>query len=184
MIHPHGYWSEVSEANTHACDTKLCDAIIKTFEVETAIYIGCGDGAYTKRLNGAFISCIGVDGNPMTSKLSDGFCNVMDVSVPQMIGRYDLVLSLEVGEHIPKKFEQIFIDNLCRASKKWICLSWGVVGQPGYGHVNCQNNEYVINEMQKRGFKYDKKKSDYLRKNCNFEWFKHTIMVFYDTSDK
>lgn len=177
-IHPHGYWLEISKDNEHVCDVPLCDAIIKTFKVKDAIDVGCGGGEYTMRLNKALIATVGFDGNPLTPSLTNGECFVRDFSEPTNIGKFDLVLSLEVGEHIPKEFEQIFIDNLCNASKEWICLSWGIIGQPGYGHVNNQSNEYIILEVEKRGFLFNEKITKYLRKNCTFDWFSHSIMVF------
>jgi hypothetical protein len=178
MIHPHGYWLEISESNKHCCDHGLCDAIIKMFKVRTVADLGCGDGAYTFAFIRAGVDCKGYDGSPLTQELTSGLCDIIDLTEHIKIGRYDMVLSLEVGEHIPQEYEQIFIDNICNASKRWVCLSWGIPGQPGYGHVNCQTNQYIILEMQKRGFKYDKVKSNILRKNSSFEWFKNTMMVY------
>ena len=178
MIHPHGYWLEVQGANTHICDQSLCDAIIEMFPVESAIDIGSGDGAYTRNLINAGIKCKGFDGNPETYKISSGLCNVRDFSQPVRLGKFDLVLSLEVGEHIPRKYEQTFINNLCRASQHWICGSWGVEGQTGYGHVNCRNNDYIIKEFKKRGFKFREDLSEIIRNKSTLEWFHNTIMVF------
>jgi Glycosyl transferase family 2 len=180
MIHERGYWLEIDEPNTHTFDKLLCDEIIKSFEnIETAIDIGCGDGRYTRNLIDHGINCKGFDGSPLTPKLSGGLCGVKDFSESVDIGTFDLVLSLEVGEHIPPQYEQVFIDNLCKAARKYLCVSWGIVGQPGYGHFNCRNNDYVIAEMQKRGFIFDEKTSMRLRSASTFPWFKNTIMVFY-----
>jgi hypothetical protein len=178
MIHPHGYWLEINETNTHVCDNPLCEAIIKMFKVKTAVDIGCGDGAYTQNFIDSGINCCGFDGNPLTYKLTSGLCNVMDFSQPVIIGKFDLVLCLEVGEHVPKEYEQTFINNICKASKKWICMSWGVPGQPGYGHVNNQSNDYIRCEIKRRGFNYRDDLSNKLRKKSTFEWFANTLMVY------
>lgn len=179
MISNKGYWLDKSETDTHDCDIPLCTEIIKLFrEEKTFIDIGCGAGGYTKRLIQAGYDCQGFDGCPLTPEITDNVCKVADFADPQDLGVFDVVLSLEVGEHIPKEYEQIFIDNLVRASKKYIVISWGVVGQPGIGHVNCQNNDYVIAEIEKRGFIFDKKKSEQLRKKSTFPWFANTVMVY------
>ena len=73
------------------------------------------------------------------------------------------------------KYEQIYIDNLCNASKKDIILSWAVEGQGGDGHVNCRNNDYVIKEMSLRGFMLDIELSRFLREKCTSWWLKETI---------
>lgn len=182
-IHPKGYWQDIDEPNKHLCDKGLALAIVQMFKpfVKTAVDIGCGDGSYTKILIKNGINCQGYDGNPITPQLSGNLCKVMDFADPQDIGQFDLVLSLEVGEHIPKRWEQIFINNLCRASRKFICMSWAIEGQAGFGHFNCQNNDYVINEMAKRYFVYCPKASMVLRESSDkkvFPWFANTILVF------
>lgn len=87
-------------------------------------------------------------------------------------------MTLEVGEHIPKDFEQIFIDNVCRNTNSKVLMSWATVGQSGDGHVNCQNNNYIIEEMNSRGFNYDKEATLELRKTAKLYWFRKTLMIF------
>ena len=180
MIHQHGYWTEKSETDLHACDESLCNAIIEIFNKKlTIVDLGCGNGAYTKRFIEAGFDCRGYDGSPLTPEISGGVCGVLDLSEPIDIGVFDMVVSLEVGEHIPAEYEQIFIDNICKSSKKYVLLSWGVEGQPGVGHVNCRNNDYIIKEMERRGLRYNKIDSDYLRSKSTFPWFANTVMLFY-----
>jgi hypothetical protein len=75
----------------------------------------------------------------------------------------DLVISIEVGEHIPKEFEQVFIDNICSHTNSKLILSWAIVGQGGDGHVNCQNNDYIIAKLKEKGFEHDEYNSSVLR---------------------
>jgi len=179
MIHERGYWLSKAETNTHDWDRPLASELVKMFKTSaTIVDIGCGNGGYTKHFIENGLSCVGFDGSPLTPEITGGLCGIMDFSVPVDIGKFDFVLSLEVGEHIPASYEQIFIDNLANTSKKFICLSWGVEGQGGLGHVNCRNNDYVIRELAKRGFVYDSKKSNQLRSVSTFPWFKNTVMVF------
>jgi len=163
---------------SHRYDKALNDAIIHLFPVKTIVDIGCGRGEYIKCFLDNNINCIGYDGSPLTSELTKGLCQIKDFSEPVDIGKFELVLSLEVGEHIPVQYEQVFIDNLCRASIRYICVSWGIVGQNGLGHVNCKNNDYIIEEFKKRGFYYLEIESKQLREFSELSWFKNTIMVF------
>jgi tryptophanyl-tRNA synthetase len=163
-------------------DGVLINALIFLFsDARSAIDIGCGNGGYTKALIGNGIPCVGYDGSPLTPEITGGICRVADFSEPKDFGRFELVLSLEVGEHIPEQYEQVFIDNLCRMSVKYVCMSWAIVGQNGTGHVNCKNNDYIIEQMALRGFRYDKESSEFLRLNNShdtFPWFDNTLMVF------
>jgi tryptophanyl-tRNA synthetase len=179
MIHERGYWTSEKETDTHEFDKSLSDALISFYNnVIRVVDIGCGKGDYTKAFINRGIDCIGYDGSPLTPLISGNTCYVKDFSQPVNIGKFDLVLSLEVGEHIPEKYEQIFLDNLAAASREHIVMSWAVEGQPGIGHFNCRNNDYIISEMQKRGFAYNWRRSHYLRVQSTLPWFKDTLMIF------
>ena len=178
-INKHGCWLTVDDTH-HMFDSKLCDSIIDKF-IDTSpstIDIGCGTGDYTKALNLSGIKCVGYDGNLNTKSISGDVCNVLDFAIPQDVGKFELVMALEVGEHIPEECESVFIDNLVNASSKYVLVSWGLPNQPGFGHVNCKLNEYIIEEFNKRGFDYDKETSTLLREESEFWWFKQTILFF------
>jgi len=180
MIGDRGAFLSRFETDQHLCDVPLCDAIINLFagQVKTAIDIGCGNGAYTIELRKGGIDCVGYDASPLTIEITNGLCGIMDFSEYVDLGKFDLVLSLEVGEHIPPQYEQIFIDNVCRATDKYIILSWAVEGQGGMGHVNCRNNDYIIEEMSKRGFVYNDQHTQSLRSEISLFWLKNTLMFF------
>jgi len=55
------------------------------------------------------------DGSPFSEEALEGKVQHLDLTVPQYgLPVYDWVLSLEVAEHIPVKFEAIYLDNLFR----------------------------------------------------------------------
>lgn len=176
MIHKRGYWSK-DELKDHVFDEPLCRFISTLLKIDTCVDIGCGNGSYVDYLSDYFF-CEGYDGNPLTTEITKGACYVLDFSCPQNIGNFDLVLSLEVGEHIPKKYEKIFLDNICNTSDKFVILSWAIPGQGGSGHVNCQPNEYIIWEMYKRGFAFDLITTSSLRYSSSLSWFMNTLMFF------
>ena len=136
-------------------------------------------GKYVNNFIKNGINTRGFDGNPNTSEITNGICEVLDLSTNIIFDEpFSWVLSLEVGEHLPKKFEDTFINNLHFNNKDGIILSWAIKGQPGDGHVNCQNNNYIKNKICKLGYVNDKKMEHKLRKKAGVRWFKKTIMVF------
>ena len=50
--------------------------------------------------------------------------------------------------------------------------------QDGDGHINCQTNEYIIEQMLSRGYMLDDVATAKLRKAASLPWFKNTIMIF------
>lgn len=178
-----GMWNGKDAALKHIFDPGLARGLAKMLrsEEDTSIVdFGCGMGYYIRHLHREGFDVSGYDGNPNTLELTDGFCKVIDLSEPFDLGRrYDWVMSIEVGEHIPKKFERIFIKNLIRHCKKGIVLSWAIKGQRGDGHVNCQNNDYIKEVMASYGFRNDLDTELFLRAQLSkFRFLKKTIMVF------
>lgn len=173
--------STIAHANTlHKFDPGLSQALLEFLENQVDIVdFGCGNADYSKILleNGKQVDCF--DGNPNTPEMTGGIGKVLDLSEEfNLEKKYECVISLEVGEHIPKEKEQIFLDNLGRHCEQCIILSWALPGQGGDGHFNEQPNNYIINEMEKRNYKHWEESSNYFRNSVNLWWFKKTIMVF------
>ena len=172
----------------HLFDAKLAKSLSLLFSGgDTVVDFGCGLGDYVNYFIDKHILCFGFDGNPNTEKLTNGLCSQIDLSKDINLKPYedielnrlpDWVLSLEVGEHIPKEFEDVFIGNLHRNNTKGIVLSWGIEGQGGTGHVNERNNDYIIEKIEKLGYKYNKPVSDLLRSEVDLWYFENTLMVF------
>jgi cyclopropane fatty-acyl-phospholipid synthase-like methyltransferase len=179
MINERGCWGREEAETRHVFDAPLCVAIADICRGNTTVLdVGCGVGSYTKRLIEEGYNAVGFDGCLDTKEISGGVCGVMDFSEPVEVGKYDVVLCLEVGEHIPKEYEGVFINNLCNATNNMLILSWAVPGQEGDGHVNCLDNYYVIKAISDKGFVYCHNISTALRDAASLPWFTNTIMVF------
>jgi glycosyltransferase involved in cell wall biosynthesis/2-polyprenyl-3-methyl-5-hydroxy-6-metoxy-1,4-benzoquinol methylase len=175
-----GFWLTDDESG-HCFDVSLATELKNFFnsiKCDNVLDLGCGPGYYTKYFIDNNIKCEGWDGNPNTPMMSKGLCKVADLTQLNKFDNKDWVLSLEVGEHIPKEHEATFIQNLISHSKKGIILSWATPGQPGDGHVNCQSNEYVVNLMKSHNYILDTHSTIQLRNSAELWWFKNTIMVF------
>ena len=192
-INPHGYW-ENETAEGHGHDEGLDKALVEFFDKQKkplnldtllVLDIGCGDGFYTNYLmeNSNYTACLGVDGNPNTEEIAGKYTFVADLTERQNMTRADWVLSLEVGEHIPAEYEEIFLYNLDRHNKQGIVLSWAIRGQGGDGHVNCQDNHEIIEKITLLGYTYDEDSTQILRNSAAVYpkpcyWFRNTLMVF------
>lgn len=180
-INKKGYW-ENNNGVGHYFDATLYPALavfLKINNIKGIVDFGCGMADYAKRLIDLGFIVDAYDGNPNTPQLTNGIGKTLDLSNTFDLNRtYDCVLSLEVGEHIPKEYESVFINNLCRHSNKFIILSWAIPGQGGDGHVNCQTNDYIVSQLEKRGFNYLKNQSVFIRHLATASWFNNTLMIF------
>ena len=140
---------------------------------------GCGRCNYIMNAGKAGFDVKGFDGNPYTPQITGGFAQSLDLIVEQDLKRkFDWVQSLEVGEHIPPNKTTIFVENLVRHAEKGMILSWGVIGQGGFAHINTKSNQEVIDIMRAYGFEYDHAAAMRFRSLPNVQWFQNSLMVF------
>lgn len=181
LIDGTGFWKD-KNINEHVFDSKLSCSILnylKHKKIKTCVDFGCGLGHYVEYFNSSGITTEGYDGNPFTPELTKGKCNILNLAVDFDLGKkFDCVLSLEVGEHIPKEYEEVFINNLIKHTNDLIILSWAIPNQGGHGHVNCQTNEYIKKIFKTKGFKSEFYMENIIRLSATEDWFNNTIMIF------
>jgi tryptophanyl-tRNA synthetase len=111
--------------------------------------------------------------------MSHGRVRFMDLTIPQYgILQYDWIISLEVAEHIPEKYEAVYLNNIFRHAKEGIILSWDVPGQIGLSHINNKPIESVSKVMRENGFQRDAGKTMKLQASASLSWLKSNIHVY------
>ena len=178
QILPNGAW--VGKAGVYTDDglKKALTGFFKQEDVKKLADYGARTGEYAKYFaeNGLSVKCF--DGNPAVKEISEGRCEQLDLSQRFEMEVFDWVMSIEVGEHIPNKFEDVFLDNLHRHNKHGIVLSWALPGQGGRGHVNEQDNDHIKGKMKSLGYRNDVITEKALRASSTKEYFRNTVMVF------
>ena len=166
----------------HAYSPRLMKKIIELFPKEIPVIdLGCGLNNYVNILCYLGYEAHGYDYTDLGSK-NFTIANLAYPLYPVQ-GKTKFiknVISLEVGEHIPEHLADVYLDNLTMHGGD-IIMSWAVEGQAGIGHVNCRNNDWVIVEMHKRGYKLEGNRTADLRAavaDCHANWFKETLMYF------
>lgn len=176
-INQRGFWEGVDDL-PHLFDEHLSRLLCEVLAGKTVLDIGCGDGRYVFALRAAGIAADGVDGNPDTRQVTGGVCTVADISEPVDLEQRDAVVFLEVGEHIPREYEDVVIDNVTNAAKSLIIASWATPKQSGHGHFNCREKTHVCEKFAARGWSYNKPLADRLRQGSSLTWFVQNILVF------
>ncbi len=165
----------------HQHSSRLMKAILEIWTKDITIKdLGCGHNYYAGVLNTLGYNAIGFD--------------LIDINKSEYFIKADLcldsiysfqktnIISLEVGEHIPYNYCFSYLDNIKNAACGGdIILSWAVPGQLGIGHINCQTNQWVIDQMKQRGYELNHDKTIFLRDNvidCHCDWFRNTLMYF------
>ena len=183
-VSEHGGWcahDSQEGVGRHHWDKGLNDALSSFFKDKTVGSFGDGPGRYSKEINkmGEVKSYTAYDGAPFCENVTGGVVTFLDLTVPHYgLPAYDWVISLEVGEHIPAKYEDIYLDNLVRHAREGVVLSWAKIGQGGYYHVNNKKLEDIIAQMAWRGFSFDENGGKPLREASGARWLRNNIHVY------
>lgn len=178
-----GFWNGETAHNHHVHSENLSqwiyDFCIK-YDVMSVTDFGCGLGEYLAKLKPIVFSAIGVEGSPPNeAKFEDIFEYDLTNDLTSVALSSYLVISLEVGEHIPKEHMTTYLDNITFHSKQFLITSWAVRGQDGFGHVNCLDNHEILPEFEKRGFELMEQETKEARAiiedKCH--WFRNTLFI-------
>ncbi|XP_071116135.1 uncharacterized protein [Haliotis cracherodii] len=170
-----------SEGGSHICDKSLAEQLSIFFQNQTVASFGDGPGDYKKYLDSTRRLLIydAFDGAPYGPETSGGVVRFLDLTAPQYgLPIYDWIISLEVAEHIPSQYEEVYVDNIARHAKIGIVLSWAVPGQGGLSHVNNRPLSYVQSVLSGKGFEPDMAASNVLQKQATLPWLKTNIYVY------
>ena len=112
----------------------------------------------------------GYDGAGDVRRYTDGFVRFVDLSMPLSLPRTDYVLSLEVGEHIPREHEFMYVRNLHAHNCRGIVLSWANIEQMGVAHVNTHSRKYLRTLFASLGYVHSANVSRALRRAARVNW--------------
>ena len=163
-------------------DTHLTKEVSILLKGKRVGAFGDGPGLYKQYYDGTGLLEVydAYDGAPFIETETSGNVKFLDLSIPQYgLPIYDWVICLEVAEHIPVMYEDIFLSNLVRHAKSGIILSWAVPGQPGHYHVNNKPLSLVVESMKKLGFERDEKMSKFLQMRAHNGPLKNNTNVYY-----
>lgn len=132
------FFAEINEGAMRTADIVI--PILRSMvPFKTVLDIGCGQGAWGMQFEPA--NYTGIDGDyvkPEHLLVDKSQFIAKDLSKKfNLRKKFDLVISLEVAEHLLPQDADTFIDNLCRHSDL-ILFSAAIPGQGGNGHLNEQ----------------------------------------------
>jgi SAM-dependent methyltransferase len=143
-------------------DGSLCSAreviplLLELIQPSSVIDVGCGVGTWLAVFSEYGIRDIwGVDGgyvDPSLLEIPVERFLAADLEKPLRLDRkFDLAISLEVGEHLPSEYASLYIETLTNLSPV-ILFSAAIPFQGGQNHVNEQWPEYWADLFRRRRY--------------------------------
>jgi SAM-dependent methyltransferase len=130
--------------------------ILELIQPLSVIDFGCGIGTWLSVFEENGVKdIVGVDGDYVDMRTllipTEGFIP-LDIASPIRMDRtFDLVISLEVAEHLPHKLANTFVENLTRLGSL-VLFSAAIPFQRGTGHVNEQWPDYWAEVFATNGY--------------------------------
>jgi SAM-dependent methyltransferase len=123
---------------------------------KSVVDVGCGVGTWLKVFEeNGITDFLGIDGDYVDARMleiSAAHFHPHDLRTPLNFGRqFDLVVSLEVAEHLPPDRADVFIDTLTSLGPI-VLFSAAVPFQNGNNHINEQWPDYWAEQFARRGF--------------------------------
>lgn len=157
--------------------------VLELVKPKSVIDIGCGDGSWLSIFRKSGIKdFLGVDGNWVDRqilKIPEERFLYHEMQKPLRLERqFDLVVSLEVAEHISAKYAEIFIESLTNLGPV-VLFSAAIPFQGGVNHLNEQWQDYWANLFERRGYVAIDCIRKHIWKNDNVEfWYAQNIFLY------
>jgi SAM-dependent methyltransferase len=121
---------------------------------KSVIDVGAGEGHWAKKFRDLGCDVLGIDGAyVVNSPLGDDFV-ALDIDVIDSLltlPKADLVVCLEVAEHLPSTRSESFVAEISTLSPT-IFWSAAIPRQPGSGHIMCMWPSYWAGLFAQHGF--------------------------------
>ncbi|HEY1062861.1 MAG TPA: class I SAM-dependent methyltransferase [Daejeonella sp.] len=168
-----------------AAPEAIVKELIRLLDPQSVIDIGCGIGTflYCFKKNGVE-KVLGIDGDWVNRDLlykhilPNEFL-VQDLEKPlQLEEKFDLVICIEVAEHLSEKASDILIKTLTNAGKV-VVFSAAIPFQGGQNHINEQWLDYWIKKFSDHEYiLHDVLKPLFWNNSDIFFWYKQNMVIF------
>lgn len=181
------YYERVVEGPAARSAGRIAQSILEDFTVTRVIDVGCGTGALLQTLRDRGCEVFGLEYAEAALK----YCRARRLNVAKFdlkrdgfydTRTFDIVISMEVAEHLPEMAADHYVDLLTRFSSI-IVFSATPPSEGERDHVNEQPPSYWINKFRQRGFEYAEELSQRWRETWKASgdvesWYHQNLMIF------
>lgn len=159
---------------------RLAEWAIDKIGPSSVLDVGCGPGIYVDSFTSRSVAAVGID----PDERADGRANVIKESLFDCSRSADLVLCLEVAEHIEEEKSELIAAKISSFIHMGGFLIWSAAqpGQGGTGHINCQPKEFweklLVDSGLQRCPDVEEEMLAFIKAGYHMGWFAQNAMVF------
>ena len=139
--------------------------------------IGCGPGMHVRELNALGVRATGID---LDDRVIDK-PNLYKRSVFDNTDTADLVICLEMAEHIDQAYERDVVKSVAKATERFLIWTAAVPGQGGVGHINCQPVSHWESLLTEQGLRrnllLENSLKIYTKAGYHMGWFVNNLLL-------
>lgn len=146
-LYDNSYYEMLQSISANSANI-IVPMIMELIAPKTIIDIGCGTGTWLSAFKSLGCNVLGLDGSWLDKKMLEiDIKDFHETNLEEKIilnKTFDLVVSLEVAEHLTEKRAESFISDLTRFGPV-ILFSAAIPSQPGINHINRKWQSYWAN---------------------------------------
>eukprot|EP00434_Breviolum_minutum_P020937 symbB.v1.2.018472.t1/scaffold1476.1/size116376/1 len=149
--------------------------------------LGAFGGHYSSWLNDTgLVTAYAFDGTPRVEELTQGRVRYAPLQeAKELPVPCDVVLCLEVLEHIPRQEELISLENLGRLAPRVLVASWAPPHVPGPGHVNQRETLEAWQRVEEvTGLQRNLQLTASAQAHSEIPWIKESVAIFLAPEEK
>jgi SAM-dependent methyltransferase len=187
-LYTSGFYAGIVPGARRSADV-VVPRLLDLVRPRSVIDVGCGIGSWLAAFRRLGVDDVfGVDGHHVdvaALEIPSASFRAVDLRQPLTLGRaFDLVVSLEVAEHLPAESAAGFVESLTRLGPV-VAFSAAVPAQGGVGHVNEQWPDYWIRLFDQRDFAVVDALRSALWTNDEVDWwYAQNILLFVSRRDR
>jgi hypothetical protein len=182
-------WHQLYGKETGVSAEKIVSHLISIFPVRSSIEIGCGNAHWTRSLLSKQIDLDYVVADGPWNKLSDLLVdkrNFLEIDLTKKITlpkRFDILICLEVAEHVAEEFSENVIETLISGADI-IIFGAAIPFQGGFGHVNEQWPSYWRKKFLDRKYvAFDLIRPQFWQDKEVHYWYRQNMFVYIHESN-
>ena len=170
---------------TQATAVSITAYLMRRYNPTSVLDVGCGMGNYLACFAEYGCAAVGVEGSSYGIARVPGTVLAIQHDLRTrllMNKKFDLVMCVEVAEHVSRKYSEVLVDSICTHAKHMVLFTAAPPGTPGTDHINCQPREFWDKLFLKHGFTVDEQGTAELVKHAvasdTAVWFKKWAYIY------